>query len=119
MKGLSFARLREVNVARCNEAFHPNGGMEEWSPLEWAGAVAGEAGEAANMAKKLRRLDTGDQPLDSPEYRDVLADQIVEELADTVIYADLLAARVGKDLEEAIRQKFNKVSIERGVKHRL
>jgi NTP pyrophosphatase (non-canonical NTP hydrolase) len=35
---------------------------------------------------------------------------IAQELADTVLYADLLAARLGINLGEAIRDKFNIVS---------
>jgi NTP pyrophosphatase (non-canonical NTP hydrolase) len=116
MKGLSFARLREINVARCEAAFHP---LNEWTPTDWATAVGGEVGEALNEVKKLRRLDWADRTIDTPEHREELADKIAEELADTVIYADLLAARVGRDLGEAIRKKFNEVSAKRGVPHRL
>jgi hypothetical protein len=32
-------------------------GATEWTLLEWAGAMCGESGEAANVAKKLRRLE--------------------------------------------------------------
>lgn len=35
---------------------------------------------------------------------------LAEELADVIIYIDLLAVRFGIDLEEAIKNKFNKTS---------
>jgi hypothetical protein len=44
---LSFNDLRDVNVERCKAAFDHE--LSDWSLLEWAGAMAGEAGEAANM----------------------------------------------------------------------
>lgn len=95
MTQLTFAALRAANVKRCHECFHP---LPDWSPLEWAGAMAGEAGEAANLCKKVRRLEEVDPA------------KIGEEIADTIIYADLLAARLGINLEDAVRRKFNAVS---------
>jgi len=103
--------LRRKNVERCEEVFHP---LNDWSPTDWATAFAGEAGEACNFVKKLRRLDGADSDRDTEENRYHLTAAIGEELADTVIYADLLAARLGIDLERMVRFKFNKVSGERG-----
>lgn len=97
--GLSFEALREANVRRCEDVFHP---LDSWSPQDWACAMAGETGEACNLIKKLRRneaIDHGD---------------IGRELADVVIYADLLAARLRLDLGAAVRGKFNEVSAKRG-----
>jgi hypothetical protein len=34
---LTFSALRQVNVARCVESFHP---IEEWSPTDWGCAAA-------------------------------------------------------------------------------
>jgi NTP pyrophosphatase (non-canonical NTP hydrolase) len=107
---LSFDRLREANVRRCEEVFHP---LDAWSPTDWATAFAGEAGEACNVVKKLRRLDGADSALDTELKRECLRRAIGEELADAVIYADLLAARLGIDLGEAVRLKFNIVSAKR------
>lgn len=95
MSDLSFARLRAVNVRRCEAVFHD---IDAWSPTDWACAMAGEAGEACNLIKKLRRGESIDHVA------------IGYELADVVIYADLLAARLGLDLGEMVRQKFNIVS---------
>lgn len=105
--GLSFAQLRQVNLQRC-ETPRPEGFghlLDEWSILEWAGAMAGEAGEAANAAKKLRRGDPGEAGL---------VRKLMDELADTVIYADLAAARVRKSLAGAVIRKFNQTSEEKG-----
>ncbi len=52
VSGLLFAALRRLNVERVPFFGHT---LEGWNPLEWAGALCGEAGEAANIAKKLRR----------------------------------------------------------------
>ena len=91
----SFRMLRSANVARCEAAFHP---LRSWSPTDWACAMAGECGEVCDQIKKLRR---GDQPS---------KDAIASELADVIIYADLLAARLDIDLGEAVYEKFNEVS---------
>lgn len=92
---LTFAALRRANVVRCEGSFH---GLAAWNPSEWTNALAGEAGEACNLTKKLRRGEAID------------ARAIGDELADVVIYADLAAARLGLRLDELVREKFNRVS---------
>ena len=92
---LSFQRLRQANVERCEKSYHPIG---EWSECDWAVALAGECGEVCHIVKDRRR----------GEEVEVYA--LGAELADLVIYADLLAARVGIDLGDAIRRKFNETS---------
>jgi NTP pyrophosphatase (non-canonical NTP hydrolase) len=75
--------------------------------------MAGEAGEACNIVKKIRRLEDElyrknnkvAQPI-SEEYKEMLK----KELGDVVCYVDLLAARAGINLEEAVVHKFNEVS---------
>jgi len=117
-RGLDFKQLRETNVHRCEKVFeHP---LDDWTLLEWAGAMCGEAGEAANVAKKLRRLTTRGKTKIWHRGRtgDLLA-ALADEVADVVIYADLLLAAAGADLGEAVRRKFNKTSDERGSKVRL
>lgn len=90
MTSLTFERLRAANVARC-EKQHP---LDEWSETDWATALAGECGETCNLIKKRRRGD------------DVPLQRVAEEIADTLLYLDLLAARLGIDLETAVRHKF-------------
>lgn len=106
MTDLTFQNLREANVNRCEQVFHP---LNSWSPTDWATALAGECGEACNFVKKLRRLDDGGGNDIVKTKEEYIAD-IGEELADAVIYADLLAARLGINLESEIISKFNKVS---------
>lgn len=108
---LDLSDLRAVNVERCEDVFHR---LEDWTPTDWACAVAGECGEACNNVKKLRRLDGADVDLDTLEQRAELRIAISKELADTVIYIDLLAARLDIDLARAVIDKFNEVSEKRG-----
>lgn len=107
---LNFETLREANVRRCEQVFHK---VDEWTPTDWATAMAGECGEACNEVKKLRRLDNADADQDTAESRHWLKVKIAHELADLIIYADLLAARLDIDLSEAIKYKFNEVSDKR------
>jgi len=117
---LTFAEVRAANVRRCETSFHP---LNEWSPSEWACAMAGEAGEACNEVKKLCRLAV--TPEQIPPGSAAAAEAgtrtaaIADELADVVCYVDLLAARLGIDLAEAIRSKFNHVSAKVGSAVRL
>lgn len=95
----------------------------ERSPLEWASAMAGEAGEACNAAKKLKRIDGGLKNISEPSRwltdRDAAARAIGLEVADTIIYGVLLCARAGVDLPACIRDAFNKKSEEYGFPERL
>lgn len=111
-----FDQLRLANVLRCQQVFHP---LTDWSPTDWATAMAGECGEACNFIKKLRRLDGADGSVDTPELREAYRKAIAKELADMVIYADLLAARLGIDLGAAVVNKFNEVSEQRASNIRL
>jgi NTP pyrophosphatase (non-canonical NTP hydrolase) len=108
--------LRVANVARCEEVFH---GLDHLSPADWACAMAGEAGEVCNAVKKLRRLADGTNTAKDPQTEAEAVKQIGFELADTVIYADLLAARLGIDLSDYIEVKFNEVSRRMNSKVRL
>lgn len=99
--------LREFsrkNRERCELAFHP---LEDWSLTDWATAMAGEAGEAFNVIKKLRRGDFGADCEAGPEYA---KREAAMEIADAVTYADLLCQRLGFDLSEVLAAKFNHVS---------
>jgi NTP pyrophosphatase (non-canonical NTP hydrolase) len=111
---LGFDELRETNMDRLVR-WH---GESDWSLADWSNAMCGEAGEAANVVKKLRRLETDtDQGLGRP--RDEYVFDLGKELADVVIYADILAAKVGLDLGECVRSKFNEVSARYDFPERL
>lgn len=116
LDGLTFNDVQRANESRAKR-WHP-GGLGDWSALEWAGAMCGEAGEAANVAKKLRRIEdgiVGQDPADAEKLRQ----QLGHEIADVVIYAFLLAAREGINLGDAVREKFNAVSERHGFPERL
>lgn len=116
---LTFAGLRGINRVRCEESFH---NIMEWSPTDWACAFAGEAGEVCNAVKKLRRL-TGPTKesgrANTPTDANSIIEQIGGELADAVIYADLLAQRLGLSLDAEIIKKFNIVSDRVGSKYKI
>ena len=115
---LSFDVLRKTNLERAMR-WH-KGGLEEWSVNDWLAAFGGEAGEALNAGKKHRRiLSSIQQHGDIPADIDDAETKIMEELADTVIYADLVAARIGRSLAGAIRAKFNAISEREGFPERL
>jgi NTP pyrophosphatase (non-canonical NTP hydrolase) len=99
--------LRFSNVKRCEEVFHP---LNHWTPTDWACAMAGEAGEVCNAVKKLRRLADGTNTAKDPQTESEAIKAIGSEIADTIIYCDLLAARLGLDLSVEVQAKFNVVS---------
>lgn len=101
-------RLAKINVLRCETAFKHT--LNSWSVAEWTNAMAGEAGEACNIAKKMLRFRDGvaGNKLTRDEYKALLA----TELSDVVIYADLTAASEDIDLCKAIVEAFNNKSKE-------
>jgi len=97
-KSLTFAELRRENEARCNESFYP---VDSRSPNDWAAALAEEVGEVARICKRVR----------DGEYTIEECGKILSyELADVIMYADLLAARFGIDLGWSVAAKFNHIS---------
>lgn len=95
---LDFQQLRNANVKRCEESFKMHGGVEGWSETDWGCAAAGEMGELCNLLKKRRRGE------------DIPVSEVMKELADVIIYLDLLAAKLHVQLSGPIRDKFNEVS---------
>lgn len=93
--------LRKVNEKRSIEGFKM--GLKDWTLPEWGNAVAGEVGEMCNVIKKIKRGDFINNPKEG-------IDKLKSEMADVVIYIDLIATRENIDLGEAIISKFNEVS---------
>lgn len=97
--------LRTANLAR----------MKEWVqdvPLSLSfkgNELAGEVGEACNVIKKLDREKLG------LRGSRATVEQLREELADVIICVDLIAMEVGLDMDQAVKDKFNKTSEERGL----
>jgi NTP pyrophosphatase (non-canonical NTP hydrolase) len=109
---ITFHDLRQANIARLPEfrtrdgrIAHAKSDGSDWSLAEWSNAVCGEAGELANLTKKLRR---GEFTLDE------IRTELGKEIADVVIYLDLLAFQAGIDMGAAVIQKFNEVSVRVG-----
>ena len=113
---LSFEKLRRENVSR-KVRWH--GEADEWSGADWGNAMAGECGEACNVIKKLRRHETHTGTTYNTPPEDELIEQLAHEIADVVIYADLLADKYGIDLGRAVREKFNRVSEAQDFPERL
>lgn len=111
---LTFRALSAANVSRAKR-WH-GGDVEPWTGADWSNAMNGEAGEAANVVKKLRRIETritqgsyhGDETTST--VREELVAKLADEIADTIIYADLLADHYGINVARAVRDKFNRVS---------
>lgn len=117
---LTIAYVQALNVERANR-WH-NGDFNNWSALEWCGALCGEAGELANVAKKIRRLETdaaGNAWSDRPLDIDALDEQFASECADVFLYLTLCASRRGINLATAVREKFNSKSEQMGFPERL
>jgi len=119
---LGFYQLRKANVTRCSR-WH-KGGLKDWSVEQWAVAVVGELGEACNAIKKLRRVEDNIANISADPTRQISSHEdaikvIGEELADTMIYLDLPAARLGIDLAREVCLKFNKTSKQYGFPDEL
>lgn len=113
--------LTEINVSRCYH-WHGTDGLKDWSVLEWAGAMCGEAGEAANVAKKIKRIQSGMNNLaEGVADTDLEAarSKLAKEAADTFLYLNLMCAREGVSLAAAIIEVFNAKSDEYGFPEHL
>lgn len=105
----TFTKLRDANRAR----------QAQWDTADRIGLIyranelAGEVGEACNVAKKIERERLGIAGSRST------VDQLAEELADVVICADLVAMGEGIDLDAAVAAKFNATSEKIGLPQRL
>lgn len=85
--------ITAVNLDRCN-TWHA---LDDWTPMQWANATAGEMGELCNVLKKILRHDMGIQQKATVgstlewNVRDGLIADAAQEIGDTYIYLDLLA----------------------------
>jgi NTP pyrophosphatase (non-canonical NTP hydrolase) len=116
-KGLAFGWFSLTNMKRCRR-WHPGFPKDSWTGADWSNAMAGEAGEAANVVKKLRRIELGTVQAAGDTRADLIA-KLADEVGDVVTYADLLATFYGLDLGECVRAKFNKVSEREGFPERI
>jgi NTP pyrophosphatase (non-canonical NTP hydrolase) len=127
---LTFEAVRNANRIRCAEKFHE---IDSWSASDWGNAMAGEFGEVAGelldlhtlslaFLSKVNACDTIKKmlrQLKGDEQYQVLVAKLAKELADVVLYADLLSERLDINLGESVRAKFNEVSVKRNSDIRL
>lgn len=104
-----FSGLRDANVRRQLEW----DGEKKTDLAYRANELAGEVGEACNVAKKIERERRGIKG-----SRDTI-EHLAEELADVIICTDLIAAAEGIDLWKSVRDKFNATSEKVGLQTRL
>lgn len=109
---LTFKDFAVINRRRCESPRGFNHKLSDWSLSDWFTAVLGELGEAANVAKKLNRVRDGIPG--NKETPDELRAKLADEVADAFIYLDLLAQAAGFCLEDAVRDKFQRKSVEIG-----
>jgi len=116
----------EMHLRR-SERWH-EGDINNWTLSDWGLALGGETGEYLNAVKKLRRIQTGADSIDTAtgepdtrsEYRLKVA--AATELADIIAYVIVNFAALGFTYDEAqriIANKFNVVSATYNFPERL
>lgn len=113
---LTFTQVAAVNAARCKRWHNPD--TDAWTGADWSNAMCGEAGEAANVVKKLRRHETRTSPQGDPDEA-TLRQKLGHEIADVLLYAFLLADHYGIDVAANVVEKFNLVSERQSFPERL
>lgn len=117
VEDLTFHDVSRINRVRC-ERWHPAFPADGWTGSDWSNAMAGEAGEACNLVKKLRRDELGMVQAAAGKRDDLLA-KLATELGDTFLYLDLLAQFYGLDLAQCVTDTFNRVSVREGFPERI
>lgn len=102
-----FERLREANIQRLpqfpsadGEPAHNQPDGSDWSLDDWHIAVMGEVGELMNLCKKYRRGDYA-------RYDNGLTISLMGELADVIIYMDIMAYQTRDLLVPESMQSFD------------
>lgn len=96
---MTFKMFQLMNRCRSAEVFEKQHGV--WTFDKYLLALAGETGEACNLAKKVLR---GDFTLDQAR------EDLGRELADVICYADHVMSSLGLDTGETVLKKFREVS---------
>lgn len=113
VRAAAVERVKEIafsvrNRLRCESPKGFNHPLGSWTLSDWMTAVAGEVGEAANVIKKLNRYRDGVPG--NKESEAELWQMLADEIADSVIYLDLLAQAAGFDLVTIRDAKFEKTN---------
>jgi hypothetical protein len=116
VNGLSIRDFQLANEDRCVSPMGFKHPLNGWSTLEWAGAMCGEAGEAANYAKKLIRIRDNVPGNKADDVAEMLRTKCIMECCDTIIYAMLMMSHLQADAELVLRATFNNKSQEIGYK---
>lgn len=93
---MDLGEFSRKNRERCESPTGFNHKLTDWSASDWMTAVMGELGEAANIVKKLNRVRDGIRGNQETEAE--LLAKLGNELADTVVYLDLLFQRDRKSV---------------------
>lgn len=113
---LTFNEFARTNASRAAVWHGPD--SVPWTGADWGNAMGGECGEAQNVIKKLRRVETAVVGQVDPPPSDLVR-KLGDELADTITYAFLVADHYGINVAEALCRKFNAISVREGVSHRV
>jgi NTP pyrophosphatase (non-canonical NTP hydrolase) len=106
---LTFEVFQRLNALRSKTAFGKECG--HWTLNDWAVALAGEVGELCNLLKKNRRgLATDERFALNGPFHEFALHNLLSELADVMIYADLMITELGADTAVVVLEKFNEVS---------
>ena len=114
---MDLRQFSKLNRERSEATDGFNHRLDAWTTAEWFTAVMGELGEAANVAKKLLRVRDGLPG--NTETPDELRVKLVRELADTLIYLDLLTQSLGFTLSDIVPAVFDAKSAKIGYSKRL
>lgn len=90
---LDLRALSKVNASRCIR-WHGPLGIMDWSPERWMTAITGEWGEAAEKLLDLSITPSRRKP--------GLYESLEAELADVIIYTELMGQRISFDLPGAV-----------------
>ena len=101
---LTLKEYQERNIAHSAKAFPE---CKDWVITDWTNAIAGEAGEACNIAKKVRR---GDFTISEAKKA------ILKELADTMCYCSILMSVMRADIEEVVNDKYDEIVVRHETK---
>lgn len=109
---MKFHDFSAVNRQRSESPQGFNHRLDSWSTSDWMTATLGELGEAANLVKKLNRVRDGIPG--NWQTEEELREALRHEIADVFIYLDLMAQSLGFELEDAVREKFDRTSAKIG-----
>ncbi len=100
MAALTFAEFAALNRQRCEAPDGFDRRLDTTTVTHWALGVCEEAGEVAGVVYAM----------DHRPQKGKTTQDLADEIADVVSYCDLLAQRIGRSLEDVLRNKWNRVS---------